>query len=215
MPLATALIALFRAKGYRLAENAGEVNIAYVEGAQEDGSPRENKPNEWNDRRVVFTAAGEAAIVHNALATSEPGKFYTENPLDPGGAARIALGQHLAAWRVGIHNAGKPSAHEALVQCGTISIYRDKNQDYSRAGDQMVVGGNFGINQHHGWNMPVDDIGRASAGCLVGRAKVGHLKFMQLVKADPRCVAEPKFAFDTAVIEAAEIQSYLGAEITT
>lgn len=208
MILVDSIVALYRARGWRLAEKPGEVNICYVEGANENGAPNGNAPDAWNDRRIVFGFRnGVAGIVHNAAATSEPGRFYTDNPMNKGGVARIALGLHEAKWRVGTHNRTKPSAHEALVQCAEIAIHRDLNKDHSRAGDPVTMGVAIGLNQHHGWNMQF--VGKASAGCLVGQNKTAHFKFLQLVKADPRYRADTFFAFDTAVFEAADLQPFL------
>ncbi|HEY8521612.1 MAG TPA: hypothetical protein VIN61_16185 [Gammaproteobacteria bacterium] len=120
--------------------------------------------------------------------------------LDPRGAARIAFGQY-KAWSVGTHMAGKPSAHEALVQTAPIRVHRDLNEDFERVGDQSFEGV-FGINQHWGYDLPKSDIGKAGAGCLVGRTKSGHRRFMQLCKADARYVANHGYRFMTAVLPA-------------
>jgi hypothetical protein len=58
----------------------------------------------------------------------------------------------------------------------------------------------FGINQHWGYDLPRQDIGEASAGCLVGRTREGHREFMRLIKQDPRYRASAGFLFSTTVI---------------
>ncbi|HEY8509928.1 MAG TPA: hypothetical protein VIL32_16310, partial [Steroidobacteraceae bacterium] len=65
--------------------------------------------------------------------------------------------------------------------------------------------GLFGINQHWGYDLPRGDIGRASAGCLVGRTKAGHRAFMSIVKEDPRFVASHAYRFITTVIPASAV----------
>ena len=137
-------------------------------------------------------------------ATTEPGKYYTSvRKIDPRGAARIAFGQY-KAWSVGTHRAGTRTAHEALVQTAPISVFRDLNEDFERQGDEEASG-LFGINQHWGYDLPKSDIGRASAGCLVGRTKSGHRAFMALCKADPRYVASNGYRFMTTVMPAAAV----------
>lgn len=189
-----------------LSQNPGEVNIVYLEGTNLDGSLNANLPNLWNDVRLVLGWSNGPFIVDKWLATTEPGKFYTENPLNPDGAARIAFGQY-RAWKVGIHHAGKPNAHEALVQAGSIYVYRDKNKDFQRTGDLMQAGSNWGINQHNGYDLR--EVGKASAGCLVGQANAGHDEFMRIVKTDPRYIANNNYIFHTAIIPGADIQPFL------
>ena len=178
----------------------GTKNIVYVEGMDPDGTPNNNQPNWFNDLRLLLTIeAGIAKIIGNWEATSEPGKYYTVNPLNPAGAARIAFGQY-KAWAVGKH--GGKTGHEALVQVRDITIYRDANKDYQRAGDHLFTGNSFGINQHWGYDYPVNNIGKASAGCLVGRTRAGHRTFMEQVKSDPRYRATQYYKIMTTVIDA-------------
>ena len=195
------IVKYMRSKGYWIARGPGYLNIVYVEGANEDGSPNVDAPDVWNDRRIVITIKnGKPVIVGHWEGTTEPGYDYTMNPMNPGGAARIAFGQY-KAWSVGIHNAGKPSGHEALRQVGNIIVHRDRNKDFKRTNDMTDVGSSFAINQHHGYNKPPSKIGNASAGCLVGRTKDGHREFMALVKTDPRYVkGGTHYKFITTVI---------------
>ena len=200
------IVAAMHRRGYEVAVGPGEINIVYVEGIDASGRPNANAPNRFNDLRLVIEfIGGRPCIVGSWDATTEPGRRYTERPL-PGvdGAARIAFGQY-KAWQVGIHHAGKPSGHEALVQTGgPVVVCRDVNKDYRRAGDRQTSG-YYGINQHHGYGLPKHDIGGASAGCLVGRDVAGHREFMAIVKSDPRYRADPKHVFATTILPAAEI----------
>jgi hypothetical protein len=93
---------------------------------------------------------------------------------------------------------------EALVQVKDVIVCRDLNRDMERKGDAEDTG-LFGINQHGGYDQPSDDIGKASAGCLVGRLMSGHRAFMEIVKSDPRYVADPKFIFRTSILPAADV----------
>ncbi len=183
------------------------VNVVYVEGMDADGTVNDDAPNVFNDLRVVLRVnrAGNPEIVERWDATTEPGKYYTSvQKLDPRGAARIAFGQY-KAWSVGTHRAGTPTAHEALVQTAPLSVFRDLNEDFERQGDEEFAG-LFGINQHWGYDLPKSDIGRTSAGCLVGRTKTGHRAFMALCKADPRYVANNGYRFMTTVMPAADVR---------
>jgi hypothetical protein len=99
---------------------------------------------------------------------------------------------------VGIHGNKRP--HEALVQRGVISGYRDKNKDNIRTGDKLVSGDEFGVNQHCGYDFPTTDIDVASAGCLLRRKWDDHYAFMKLVKGDCRYLADHNYTFMTAVV---------------
>lgn len=184
----------------------GALNIVYLEGVDPDGSVNANQPNRFNDTRLLLSVRedGRPAIVAAWEATSEPGRHYTEiDPQSPLGAARIALGQH-KAWVVGMHKSNTPGAHESLVQAEPLTVFRDFNKDYRREGDQPQKG-IFGINQHWGFDLPFHDIGKASAGCLVGRTKHGHTQFMALVKQDPRFHASSGYRFLTTVLAGSKL----------
>jgi hypothetical protein len=207
--LAGAIWKALQARGDWLNRVPGFVNIVYIEGANLDGTPNSNSPNQFNDLRLVLTVAGGVpTIVGRWDGTTEPGKFYTENPINTAGAARIAFGQY-KAWCVGLHDQGKPGEHEALVQRGVISVYRDANKDYLRDGDKLDTGSTFCINQHWGYDMSPTNVANASAGCLVGRTRVGHRAFMALVKKDSRYLASNAYKFMTSVVPAQALKPFL------
>lgn len=136
-------------------------------------------------------------IVGNWQATTEPGSHYTFQPMNPKGAARIAFGQY-KAWSVGIH--GNADPHEALVQVEPVTVYRDFNKDFKRTGDKLDTGDDFYINQHWGYDAPVNDIKNAASGDLVGRTREGHREFMAIIKQDKRYVANHNYVFYTTII---------------
>ena len=205
--LAGRIVQAILKKNWWITRHPDCINIVYVEGLNADGRPNDDAPNIFNDLRVVLriNSSGEPEIAGSWEGTTGPGYYYVKvKKLDPRGAARIALGQ-FKSWSVGMHPRGNPAiAHEALVQVKELTVYRDLNEDFRRDDDAQFTG-LFGINQHAGYNRPVDDIGNASAGCLVGRTKSGHQAFMAQVKKDPRFVANRGFRFMTTVITAAEV----------
>lgn len=207
---ASRIIKYMQLNDYWLAYLPGFVNVVYVEGVNADGSLNSDTFNQFNDRRLVIDfEQGRPRLLLNALATTEPGLYYTINPMNPGGAARIAFGQY-KAWRVGTHMAGRPSAHEALVQVMDVKIYRDLNQDGQRTGDRIVVGSGFGINQHSGHDADANNIGRQSAGCLVVRSHAEHKQFMQIIKTDPRYQASHGYTYMTTVIAGDDFKRQMG-----
>lgn len=155
-------------------------NIVYIEGVEPDTlALNDDTIDKWNDVRAIITDDGEWLLC--AVATTEPGSWYTYQPMNPRGAARIAFGQYLDAWEFGLHGR---YLQEALVQCANITVYRDKNEDGMRIGDQKDTG-MFGINQHTTIDAP-STIGHWSAGCLVGRYPSTHAKFIQLCRESGR-----------------------------
>jgi hypothetical protein len=197
--LAHLVVAAMERKGYQVDRGPGEVNIVYVEGMNPDGTANADEANKWNDLRLLIRFEGGAPrIIGEWAATTEPGRYYTDHPLSPLGAARIEFGQY-RSWQVGMHR----NNHEALVQTGgEVTVCRDLNKDGQRTGDKRQTG-EFGINQHWGYDLP--DVEKASAGCLVGQSKDGHRQFMALVKSDPRYQANRKYVFATAVLSESEV----------
>jgi hypothetical protein len=196
--LAGRIVQCMESKGYHVERMPGHVNIVYVEGMGPDGTKNNDRANEFNDARfVIMFEGGKAKLAGAWEATTEPGRYYTENPINSGGTARIAFGQYRKVWVVGMHN----GHHEGLLQRGgVVSVHRDLNKDYVRTGDRVDTG-MFGINQHHAYgDRPYSDVGPASAGCLVGRTVGGHEAFMRTVKSDPRYLQSNSFAFDTTIL---------------
>ncbi|AUB37498.1 Peptidoglycan-binding [Nostoc flagelliforme CCNUN1] len=195
--LASRILKYMQDKDYQISSNKQEYNIIYVEGINADGSLNNDAPNEFNDQRIVIEVVnGVPKIVGQWQATSEPGSYYTYHPMNSGGAARISFGQY-KAWTVGIHGNAEP--HEALVQVGNVSVYRDFNKDFKRTSDKLDTG-LFGINQHWGYDYAANNINNASAGCLVGRSRNGHREFMSLIKRDRRYQVNKSYVFYTTVI---------------
>jgi hypothetical protein len=85
-----------------------------------------------------------------------------------------------------------------------VRVHRDLNTDFERT-DDAVFEGVFGINQHWGFDLPRSDIGRASAGCLVGRTKAGHRAFLELCRSDPRREANHGYRFLTTIMPAKRV----------
>ena len=191
------IIKYMEAQNYQIFRGKDELNIIYVEGMNTDGTLNSDEPNHFNDVRMIIDFDNEVpAIIDRWQATTEPGYHYTDNPMNPDGAARIAFGQY-RSWQIGIHGMSEP--HESLIQVAPVPVHRDYNRDMKRTGDDIFEG-NFGINQHHGYGYPIIDIGLASAGCLVGRTRDGHSEFMEIIKSDRRYVNNNNFIFTTTII---------------
>lgn len=187
MDIGKNLIEYCKKENYRIKE----YNIIYLEGCDNSFQLNNDYLDQWNDVRLVIKENGE--IIHNVIATTEPGKYYTNKPLNKHGAFRIAFGQYLDAWTIGKHK-----TQDALVQIAPVKGHRDFNKDGFRTND-LIVEGIFGINQHHGGN-DYNSIGLWSAGCLVGLFEKSHDKFMQI------CRDTGYKNFDTTILPANKLK---------
>jgi hypothetical protein len=184
-PYGVKAISFMKAYGYKVRA----LNIIYFEGINTDlDTVNSDKIDGWNDVRSIISNTGDVLLA--CAATTEPGWYYRYNPMNGGGAAQLAFGQHLDAWQIGKHY-----NQDALVQCGSLKVFRDRNADGSRKGDAIDVGCDFGLNQHTTSNAP-DNVGRWSAGCLVGKFPSTHNEqFM------PICRAMGLETFDSTLID--------------
>jgi hypothetical protein len=197
--IANKIIQYMLEKKYTVFTSPKEYNIVYLEGVNQNFTLNSDTPNQFNDRRLIIEIPGDGVpiILGNWEATTEPGSHYTFKPMNQRGAARIKFGQY-RAWKIGIHGNSEP--HESLIQTGgTVTVHRDANKDMIRPGDELDTGW-FGINQHWGYDMPTNNVGLASAGCLVGKTRQGHREFMAIIKTDKRYVADRNFIFTTTII---------------
>ncbi len=196
------IIDYMKSKNYKVFTGENQSNIVCLEAINPNFKLNNNTPNVFNDLRLIIQFRnGRPVIVSNEVATVSPGKYYTYNPMNPNGAAYVIYGQH-TVWRMGFHNYKKD--HPALVQVSSIKVTRDKNKDFSRTGDKEYVG-LFGINLHHSFGQPVNNIGKASAGCIVGQNISNHFKFIEILKQDPRYKSNKNFIYTAAVIKGNEI----------
>jgi hypothetical protein len=200
--LAKKIVRYMKSKGYKVSTGEKEYNIIYLEGSCANGVANANELDYFNDRRILLEFVnGEPIITNNWSATTEPGQKYTDKPLTPNGAARIAFGQYKNVWRVGIHSGVSSKVqHEGLIQDGNVSIYRDKNKNGKRNREDLIQTGNFGLNQHGADGNPAKIIGRWSAGSLVGWSMKEHQKFMGILKGDTRYQKNRNYRFTTTVI---------------
>jgi hypothetical protein len=109
--LAGRIVNAMRAESFWLNRHPDCLNIVYIEGMDTDGTRNVDRPNEFNDLRLLLRVnkAGNPEVAGQWEATTEPGTFYTKiHKLDPRGAARIAFGQY-KSWVVGTHNQSKPA----------------------------------------------------------------------------------------------------------
>lgn len=169
-------------RDYQLDQREGALNIIGVEGLDIKGNKISDTPDGWNDVIILLEFKGNNPQIKAIYqATTEPGAYYTRNPLNNQGAARLQLGRQKGIWSVGKHR-----GYEALSQTGPATLVRDKNRNHLRD-DKETVEWWRGVNLHTtkttGWRGSVGRfIGQWSAGCVVIKDPNQFLSFMQAIK---------------------------------
>ena len=149
-----------RSKRYRVFQDTRghDLNIVGIRTA-------DFKANKFNDWMTVFYIFDGVWNFFAFPATTDPGTFYRENPLNVKGTAVMKPGQYRKAYRIGTHR-----NYKALQQQGPITVYRDANRDrfLNTRGMEEQTGNNFGINIHRANSHRASTVvGKWSAGCQV------------------------------------------------
>jgi len=111
-------------------------------------------------------------------ATTDPGKYWLENPMNTQGTAILVPNQYRSTWKLGKHK----GQYEALVQYKAVKVWRDDDKDDELDYDVKVEEGHFGINIHR--SNPYTEsyyVGKWSAGCQVLAIKAEYDKFMKMI----------------------------------
>jgi len=123
-------------------------------------------PNRFDDEvHVLFKNTSRQWVHYIFPATTDPGTYWLQNPLNPQGTAILRQGQYKDSYQIGLHRA----KYYALVQAKPVTVLRDYDRnallDFKNGKEET---GLFGINIHHasatGTTKTVDQY---SAGCQV------------------------------------------------
>lgn len=96
-------------------------------------------------------------------ATTDPGTYYLNNPMNVDGTAIVVPGQYINSHQIGLHR----SSYTALVQQGPLKVIRDTNKDNTLDfGSSNVITGVYGINIHKAGSSSTS-VDKWSAGCQV------------------------------------------------
>ena len=109
-------------------------------------------------------------------ATTRPGKWFMEHPMNPGGCFIMVPGQYVDAYDFGLHY-----TQDALIQVGLLKGYRDDNcnDTFDLDPEKMFVGNYFRVDIHHKEN-DSETIDMGSAGCQVFKHTLNHKEFMKI-----------------------------------
>lgn len=118
----------------------------------------DNKIDYYNDSVIIIKNQDMKCYE----ATVDPGKYWIENPMEKGGAARLEKGVY--KYKPGTHRGKK-----AFNQSSKVKVMRDVNQD-GIFSHEPINSGYFGINIH--WTYNLEKVGKNSAGCIVIKSLV-------------------------------------------
>jgi hypothetical protein len=163
---------ILKEKGYKVFSRPYELNIVGVRS-------KNTKSNRFDDEIHVFYRVSLLKWnYHVYKATTDPGTFWLENPMQPQGTAIMAQGQYIDAYEIGLHK----GQYKALVQRKPITILRDYDRnailDFSNG---TKVRGIFGVNIHRAMLQGTTKyIDKFSAGCQVFQNANDFTEFMSL-----------------------------------
>lgn len=153
------VLTALREKGYKVFEDpAGhDLNLVGIRSSAKIA-------NAFDDLIALFYRRDNAWCYLAFAATTDPGRYWLENPMATLGTAILPPGQYRGAFRIGEHQ----GRYEALVQARTLPVWRDANRDHTADPGGGLDVGWHGINLHHaaerGESVQVD---KWSAGCQV------------------------------------------------
>ena len=171
--------AAVKKEGHKWFEN-GDYNVNIV-GVRNSATHNEvtNKFDDW--MTISYKVNGEWNF-HCYDCTTDPGKYWVDNLMNPDGVAIVVPGQYRSSHKIGLHQ-GK---YEALRQQKPIKVWRDDNKDnvYDHIADD-IQDGVFGINIHRATKYPGHEstqVDKWSAGCQVIAANNDWTTFMKIMR---------------------------------
>jgi hypothetical protein len=159
-------------KGYRIFMRPFELNIV---GVRSDNT----KPNSFDDTiYIIYNDKENNVLQHKFKATTDPGTYWLQNPMNPQGTAILKAGQYVGGYMMGMHR-GK---YLALVQKRPVTVMRDYDRnatlDFWNGKEDT---GMFGINIHRASeNGTTKTVDQYSAGCQVFANTSEFMLFLHL-----------------------------------
>lgn len=166
---------IFDRKGYNFFDGDKSFNINIF------GIRMKTDADDFDDYiGIAFRDGNLKQIVEIWPATTDPGRYWLNHPLNKKGTFIMVPGQYPGLWRIGKHQ----WKYTALIQKGNVKGFRDNDMDNEHDLDPSTIeeGKYFGINCHR--SNPKSEsyiINKWSAGCQVFK-KVGDFnKLMPIV----------------------------------
>ena len=194
----------FESKDYKFFDTPDKkLNINII------GVRRDNQgTNTFDDFLLVMYREEELMISNRWQVTTDPGKYWLQNPINPKGTAVLAPQQYRGTWKIGKHQ----NKYEALVQRKAVKVYRDNSKDdiidYNNI-TTLVDEGYFGINIHR--SNPYDQsylVNKWSAGCQVFKRIEDYNKFMELCRESAKIYGN---SFTYTLIDEKDLRKHLNS----
>tara|TARA_Y100000310_G_C20598138_1_gene771584 strand:- start:826 stop:1434 length:609 start_codon:yes stop_codon:yes gene_type:complete len=167
-------------KGYKWFEDRGnkdyDVNIVGVRNSETGGKVT----NRFDDHLTISYKVDGKWKFHCWEATTDPGTYWMENPMNSNGTAILVPGQYRGSHKIRLHR-GK---YEALGQKKLVKVYRDGNRDdVYDTDEETITEGLYGINIHR--SNPYKEsyyVNKWSAGCQVFEKVDNFNTFMEICR---------------------------------
>lgn len=158
-PSVEAIVATMRRREYRVFENPDGHDLNLV-GIRNSSS----SANSFDDWLCAFYWFDGVWNIFAFPATTDPGAYYRQNPINVRGTAIMKPGQYRGAYKVGRHK-----GYKALQQAGSITVFRDNNRDLELDTDgASEQQGLHAINIHRASRVRASTrVEKWSAGCQV------------------------------------------------
>lgn len=194
------IVSEYKARNYRLKTGILELNLFGIRNT-------DSQSNTFDDAvGAIYKDANDTWRILQFPATTDPGVFYRENPINVDGTAIIAPGQYLDCYQVGLHR-----GYEAFQQVGKMGYVRDKNKnkilDFALyLIKSNIIYGIFATNIHYS-NPTAESINvdKWSAGCQVLSLAKNLKLLLNLAKEGIR-MFKYKNRFDYALFELKEMK---------
>lgn len=161
----------YESKGYKFFDK-GDFNVNIF------GFRLTVSTNAWDDCIGIAYRENGVKKVVAYKASTDPGMYYLNHPMNSGGTAILKEGQYRGSHKIRLH-AGR---YEALGQCGWLKLFRDGDLDNEHDFDPESITDSFGdgINIHHGYNSW--RVEKNSAGCQVIKMVSDFNEFMDICR---------------------------------
>jgi len=165
--------AAMRAKGHVVFGNGPyDLNLFGIRTMGEDA-------NAFNDIVGVMYMVKDKWVCFQFPATTDPGLYWRENPMNVKGTAILKPGQYRGSHKVGTHK-----GYVALQQKKPVTVFRDADSDDELDFDVPTDEGIFGINIHRANSKRAStQVDKWSAGCQVIADPIHFDMLMELCQA--------------------------------
>jgi hypothetical protein len=200
------IIDAYTKNDWYIARGANAINILFLRNVDREFNSIPPKIDSWNDACILWNAEinGIIRVIEPYFSiTIDPGKYYTDRPLNINGAARIADGQY-KAWTRGLHGSGR-TAHMGFRQDSPINVLRDVDKDGKVSSKDFLNSGVFYCNWHttgkRSQKIFSANVGKWSAGCTVWQYTSQFDDFTDKLLQDYRFKISPAYTYIGAYLD--------------